>query len=106
MIGYKLFNRRKDETLGPLFIDRTLRLTTGIWYHAKDVPTKGYAHRPGWHICHSQSAPHLSKKNRVWALVEFESYEQHQRPEHQGGLWYTAKVMRILEVLPNELHPL
>lgn len=103
MIGYKLFNQRKDGTLGPLFIDRTLRLTTGVLYPAKNVPTKGYAHRPGWHICHSQSAPHLSKKNRVWAKVEFAGYEQHQRPEHQGGLWYTAKSMIILEVLDDSL---
>lgn len=54
MIGYKLFHKRKDGTYGPLFINKKQKLVAGVYYAAGDYPTKGYAHRPGWHIC---SAP-------------------------------------------------
>ena len=95
-LGYKLFRKRKDGTYGPLFINKKLKLVPHVDYQAECVPTKGFAVRPGWHICHSKSAPHLSKKNRVWCVVAFYSYEEHHRPQCQGGLWYTANVMRIL----------
>jgi len=98
MIGYKLFRLRKDGTLGPLFINRKQRLEIGICYSAECHPTKGYAFRPGWHICQKMNAPHLSKKNRIWARVSFSLFEKHQRPESQGGLWYTAERMTILEI--------
>lgn len=99
MIGYKLFRQRADGSLGPLFINRSQRLEVGVTYVAEDHPTKGYAHRPGWHICSEQNAPHLSKEGRVWAKVRFSGYTSHQRPESQGGLWYTASKMKIMEVL-------
>lgn len=99
MIGYKLFNQRADGSLGPLFINRRQRLEVGVQYEAEDHPTKGYAHRPGWHICAEKNAPHLSKKGRVWARVEFSGHTEHQRPANQGGLWYTAQRMKIMEVL-------
>lgn len=99
MIGYKLFRQRKDGTLGPLFINRRQKLTLGIWYQAEEHRTKGFAFRPGWHICSEQNAPHLSKKDRIWCLVEFEDHTEHQRPESQGGLWYTANRMKILEII-------
>jgi hypothetical protein len=96
--GYKLFRLRKDGTLGSLFIDRKKRMTVGEWYLAGVHSTKGYAYRPGWHICHSKSAPHLSEKDRVWTKVKFYNYESHVRPENQGGLWYTADAMKIVEI--------
>ena len=99
MIGYKLFRQRKDGTLGPLFINRKQRLIPKICYQAEDHRTKGYAHRPGWHICSKPEAPHLSKKDRVWAKVRFTEYSIHIRPKNQGGMWFTAKQMTILEVL-------
>jgi hypothetical protein len=99
MIGYKLFRVRVDGSIGPLFINKNQRLHLGVEYPAEDHPTKGYAHRPGWHICHSPIAPHLSKKGRVWAKVEFSDYTEHRRPVTQGGLWYTANQMKILELL-------
>lgn len=102
MIGYKLFRQRKDGTLGPLFINCKQRLVVGETYIAEEHKTKGYAFRPGWHICHSMNAPHLSKKNRVWAKVKFHDYSKHQRPESQGGLWYTAKEMKILKILEQD----
>ena len=99
MIGYKLFKQRKDGTLGPLFINRKQRLEVGKTYEAEDHKTKGYAHRPGWHICAKPSAPHLKKEGRVWAKVEFHDAETHKRPANQGGLWYTAKRMTILKLM-------
>lgn len=98
-IGYKLFHLRKDGTLGPLFINCRQRIPIGKWLPAEDHPTKGYAHRPGWHACAEQDAPHLSKKDRVWARVEIISVEEFTRPASQGGLWYLAQRMRVLEVL-------
>lgn len=98
MIGYKLFRLRKDGSLGPLFINCRQRLYIGETYLAEAHRTKGYAFRPGWHICSTMSAPHLSKKGRVWAKVSFSEYTEHRRPECQGGMWYTANSMKILEV--------
>jgi hypothetical protein len=96
MIGYKLFRKRVDGTYGPLFINRKLKLTEGEWYTAESHPTKGYAYRPGWHICGKKSAPHLSEKNRVWCRVQFFDAYSLQRPEGQGGMWWLANRMRIL----------
>ena len=99
MIGYKLFRLRKDGTLGPLFINRKQKLAIGKTYVAEEHKTPGFAFRPGWHICSEQNAPHLSKKDRVWAKVKFSNYTSHVRPESQGGLWYTAKNMTIVNIV-------
>lgn len=99
MIGYKLFRLRKDGTLGPLFINRKQRITVGVTYKAEEHLTKGFAFRPGWHICSEKNAPHLSKEGRVWAKVSFSDYTSHVRPESQGGLWYTANKMKIVEIV-------
>jgi len=97
MIGYKLFRVRNDGTLGPLFINCKQRINVGELYEAEEHLTKGFAFRPGWHICSEKNAPHLSKKDRTWYKVEFEDYVEHIRPASQGGLWYTAKWMRVIE---------
>lgn len=99
MIAYKLLRVRRDGSLGSLFINKRQRLEVGQTYAAEDHPTRGYAHRPGWHACAAPSAPHLSKTGRVWAKVRLGDYTAHPRPESQGGLWYTANSMTILEVV-------
>lgn len=99
MIAYKLFRLRRDGTLGPLFINRKQRLHVGVEYEAEDHPTKGYAHRPGWHVCAEPVAPHLTERGRVWARVKVDDYVAHQRPQSQGGLWFTANRMTILDVM-------
>ena len=96
MIAYKLLNKRKDGTYGPLFINRKQKLLLSEWYPAEDHPTKGYAHRPGWHCCEKPIAPHLSEKNRVWCEVDIENYEVIHRPESQGNIWFIAKHMMIV----------
>jgi hypothetical protein len=98
MIGYKLMRLRRDGTLGPLFINRRLVLEVGKTYIAESHPTKGFALRPGFHICAEMNAPHLSKRGRAWAKVEFADYTEHKRPASQGGLWYTANTMKVLEI--------
>lgn len=97
MIGYKLFRKRKDGSLGPLFINRKQRLEIGIIYEAEEHRTKGYAYRPGWHICRTPNAPHLSKKDRVWCKVEFVHKETMIRPEIQGGVWYLGSKIKIIK---------
>lgn len=97
MQGYKLLRKRKDGTYGSLFINKRQGLVKGVEYSYEDHPTKGYAHRPGWHVC--LRAPHLSEKNRVWCKVEFTLKDVIERPESQGGTWYLGDTMKILEEL-------
>lgn len=99
MDAYKLVRKRRDGTLGSLFIKRKAVLPVGTWLEAEDVPTTGYAHRPGWHCCADKHAPHLSKKGRVWVRVQIKDYDTHIRPAAQGGKWFTAQQMKILKEL-------
>lgn len=99
MIAYKLFRLRKNGTLGSLFINRQAVLPVGKWMEAKTHPTTRFVVRHGWHCLDAPYAPHLSKRGRVWAKVEIEDYQTIQRPASQGGRWYLADIMRILEVL-------
>jgi hypothetical protein len=96
LIGYKLFRLRKDGSLGPLFINARLRVPVGVTLQAESHPTPGFAYRPGWHVCSTPWAPHLSKKGRVWAKVLIEDYTAHVRPASQGGVWFTAGRMTVL----------
>lgn len=104
MIGYKLFRVRKDKSLGPLFINRRLKIRLGVWLRAENHPTPGFAVRPGWHVCSQPVAPHLSKKGRAWFKVEITGVKEHLRPEAQGGLWYTANRMRVIGPLKEKKH--
>ena len=99
MIAYKLLKDRADSTVGPLFINRRQRIPVGVWLPAEDHPTKGYAHRPGWHCTIKPYAPHLSRKGRTWYEVEITNYVAHRRPESQGGLWYLAQNMKLLKAV-------
>jgi hypothetical protein len=98
MIAWKLLKQRKDGSLGPLFINKKQRIPFGIWLMAENHPTKGFAVRPGWHCCSEKTAPHLSKNGRVWAKVEIDDYQEVKRPKSQGGLWFLANQMRLLEL--------
>ena len=96
MIAYKLLRKRRNGTLGPLFINARMRVPVGVWLPAEDHPTKGFAHRPGWHCTSGTSAPHLSMKGRVWCLVEIEDFVEIVRPKAQGGVWYLAQRMKVI----------
>lgn len=101
MIGYKLFRKREDGTLGSLFINRRAVVPIGEWLQAESHRTRGYAFRPGWHVCPEPVAPHLklqlaNGEQRVWYRVEILDYTVEERPVNQGGLWYLAQRMRVL----------
>ena len=96
MTGYKLVRMRRNGTLGPLFINRRQVLEVGVWMPAGDYPTKGFAHRPGWHVLLQPVAPHLSKKGRIWIRVEAKDYVEFERPVSQGGKWLLAQWMKII----------
>ncbi len=97
MFAYKLLRVRKDGTIGPLFINARQRIPVGVWLDAEDHPTKGYAHRPGWHCTLKPVAPHLSTRGRTWYRVEVEGIRRYARPESQGGTWVLAERMKLVE---------
>jgi len=101
MIAYKLVRKMKDGQLSPLFINKKSRLPIGKWMEAEDHPTKGFAHRKGWHCTLSANAPHLKENpkggnKRVWVKVEVKRFLKYDRPESQGGTWVLADRMKIL----------
>ena len=95
MRAYKLFREMKDGSIAPLFINKTQRLEEGVWYEAEDHPTKGFAHRPGWHCTLRPEAPHLSEKGRIWCEVTIDDFVEYNRPESQGGTWVLAQHLRV-----------
>lgn len=99
MIAYKLLRQLKNGELTPLFINKTQRIQIGEWMEAENHPTKGFKVRPFWHCTSEMNAPHLSKKGRVWCKVDIMEYTLFDRPQNQGGQWYLAKYMKILEVI-------
>ena len=38
-----------------------------------------------------------SGEKRVWRKVLIEDFTEFKRPDNQGGLWYLAKRMKILQ---------
>ena len=93
--AYKLFRVRKDGSLGSLFFAASDRIPVGKWMDAKPIHKNGFAFRPGWHSVPKPNAPHLSTKGRQWFKVELQGVVNHQKPVAQGGLWYTAKRMKV-----------
>lgn len=102
MKAYKLVRLRKDGTMGPLFINPRQRLRIGEWLPAENHPTPGFKVRPGWHCVSKPLAPHLSERGRVWVEISIKEWERHVRSKHQGGVWYTAKQMRVNRILTDE----
>lgn len=97
--GYKLFRRRCNGTLGPLFINRRQTVPIGEWLPAESHPTRGYAYRPGWHACLKPVAPHLRQGgDRTWCKVELLGVREYSRPESQGGTWILAQWLKVVEV--------
>ena len=101
-LAYKLFRIRKDGTIGSLFINQKQRIPIGKWVMAEDHPTKGYAHRPGWHCTIKPLAPHLTMKGRTWYEVIIEDFVEHLRPKNQGGLWFLAQRMKLVKRLEEK----
>ena len=95
--AYKLFTVRKDGTLGSLFINRRRRIPIGVWLEAESYPTKGYKLRPYWHCTVAPSAPHLTMNGREWHKVLIKGVTVMQRPQSQGGTWYLADQLKVLD---------
>lgn len=100
-IAYKLFRQLKSGEITSLFINKTRKLPVGEWMNSENYPTNGFARRPGWHCTAEPVAPHLkmvlkSGEVRVWKKVLIDDYTEFKRPENQGGLWFLAKRMKIL----------
>jgi hypothetical protein len=104
MKAYKLMKLRKDGTLGSLFINAKEVYPINVWMKSQNLPTKGFAVRPGWHCCFKMLAPHLklelvSGEKRVWVEVEVEDYQVYKKPLCQGGQWILADRMKILGIV-------
>jgi len=101
-IAYKLFKLRKNNTISPLFINKKQIIPLNKWIKAEDHPTKGYAHRPGWHVCLDLTAPHLKMNGRVWCKVQVKDFIELKRPDIQGITWLLAKNIKILKILKTK----
>jgi len=104
MKAYKLFRKMKDGTLRPLFINKSQVIPIGETLFAETHPTKGFKVRSGWHCCEIPRAPHLklrpkNQPRRVWCEVEIWGYNHHKRPKSQGGMWFTARYMKVIREL-------
>jgi len=100
LTAYKLFKKRKDGSLGSLFVNARQKLIRGEWHQARNYHPKNLKERPGWHCLLKPFAPHLSEKNRVWCLVEIKDVSELSRPKSQGGKWLLANHLRIIKELP------
>jgi hypothetical protein len=96
MIAYKLFRVLKNGEIASLFINKRERYKIGEWMDARNIPTKGYSPRFGWHSCNKPIAPHLSVKGRAWFKVSILNYVSIKRPKSQGGKWYLSSKIKIL----------
>ena len=101
MQAYKLFRKMKNGSIRSLFINNKVELPLDEWLDAECLPTPGFAVRFGWHCTAQPVAPHLSKKNRVWGLIEMDEYTELPRPEAQGGMWYLADRIKIIKILED-----
>lgn len=97
--GWKLFRLIPFFVINfRFFINKTKELPMGKIMPAEDHPTKGFAHRPGWHCTSKPEAPHLSEKGRVWLMVRlYGEVVKVDRPASQGGQWFLAEHMEILQ---------
>lgn len=99
--AYKLLTKRKDGTLGPLFINAKQRIPIDEWLEAEYHPTKGYTYRPFWHVTFDPVAPHLTEKGRVWCEVEIEDFTTMDRCASQGGTWGLSSRMNVVRECPE-----
>ena len=105
--GYKLFEMDTEGNLYPLFIGKKEIVPIGQWIKAQNLPTKGYAARPGWHLGQICSAPWLmgadgtykSQRGKSWKRVWCEV-------EYNASIDYTPVVEHLpkkcfVDKLPN-----
>ena len=98
--GYKLFEQSlKTGNIYPLFIGSRQSTPIDKWLIADNIPTKGFAKRPGWHIgSGAPFAPWLIGRNgqynskrgkgfrRVWAEVSYTMDRNYQDELDERGI--------------------
>lgn len=89
----------KSGDITPLFINKSFRIPFSEWLEAESHPTKGFKVRPYWHCTSEPNAPHLSTKDRVWVKVEIQDYEEFEKPNNQGGLWFLANKIKFIKII-------
>ena len=99
MIAYKLCRQLKNGDITSLFIDKKKRMVFNKWMQSESHPTKNFKLRPFWHCTENPIAPHLSKRDRVWIKIEIEDFTEYLRPESQGGKWFLANRIKLLEII-------
>lgn len=104
--AFKLMRKRKDGSLGPLFVERNRVFVPGTVLFAHTIARlpQGLRYRPGFHCCSKPEAPHLklrlkSGEERVWCEVLLADYVEHPRPTCFGGMWLIGQVMEIIRIL-------
>jgi len=97
--AFKLFRLKASGAITSLFIDKGREYPLNQWMEAACHPTDGFKTRKGWHCLEKPNAPHLSKKDRVWARVEIKDFLPLVRPQRQGGKWYLSNWIRIKKVM-------
>ena len=104
--GFKLFDlkRSKPGELFPTQIGKSKGTVPGVWMDAEDLPTKGFAARPGLHMGDVPHAPQMLTKsgqlppNRVWATTEMPADIPYQ---HLADVSPTRDLPKLL---PKEGH--
>jgi hypothetical protein len=128
---FRTLQSRPGELL-PLFIDNQNAVPQGEWIEGENIPTEGFAPRPGWHAGALPSAPHLRSKEdriqpgRVWAEVELPDdvdwqsvaderptkdirdevpkggHYRKRTPQMQGGEWLIGGKLKVNQVLTDD----
>lgn len=81
-------------------MDTSFVIPIGEFIEAKMHNPKKLAYRPGWHTTEKPFAPHIKEKeNRRWYKVEISDYYELNRPQFQGGKWFIAQKMKVIEPL-------
>ena len=119
--GYKLFNKKKDGKLYPLYVLTEKSIPLGVWLHAEEGPRVGnhvksklgpLAFRPGWHI--NDELPYVEhiysmhngekylKDGCVWCEVKYHTDISYQERADAEG-WRNerwASVRSYLSFIP------
>jgi hypothetical protein len=94
-----MFRVRADGSLGPLFVEVGRVLERERWLLASFTERPAaLKFRPGWHvILRSEPPPHLAlSAQRTWRPIRWRGLiEKVKRPDYQGGVWVTAREIRI-----------
>ena len=93
--GYKLFEMDTTGKLYPVFIGKNKETKIGEWIPAENLPTKGFAERPGWHLGMgipdapwlrgydgSELGPYKGRNKgwkRVWCLCEYDATNDYRK---------------------------